>query len=105
MYVPGTTEDVVLIVKVVDRLEELSELEPSRAVTPVGAPETLRAIVCEVPDTVLVDKVDVVDPPAATVPAVGDSAMEKSLVLGTVTLSEYVAVWKPEVAVPVTVKA
>ena len=84
---------------------ELSELEPRRAVTPVGAPETASAMVWEVPDTVLVDKVDEVEPPAVTAPEVGDSAIEKSLVVGTETLSEYVAVWKPEVAVPVTVKA
>ena len=83
---PGTTDDVVEIVNVVERLAELIEVEPKRVVTPAGAPEADNEIVCEVPDTVEVVSVEVALVPALTDPEVGDSAMPKSLVVGALTV-------------------
>ena len=77
---PATTDVVVAMDSVVERFDELSEVEPSRAVTPAGAPETDSAMVCEVPETVEVVRVDEVLEPGLTAPEVGESAMAKSFV-------------------------
>lgn len=92
-----------MIDRVVERLAELSEVDPRRAVTPVGAPETDNEIVWEVPDNVCVVRDDDALDPGFTAPEVGESAMAKSLTDAALTVKVYVAVLVPEVATPVTV--
>lgn len=72
----------------VDRFAEESDVAPSRAVTPLGAPETDSVMVCEVPDNVEVVSVEEALPPAVTVPEVGERAIPKSLTTGAFTFKE-----------------
>ena len=76
---------MVEIDSVVVRFAELSDVEPSRAVTPAGAPETDNEMVCEVPESVEVVSVDEVLEPGFTAPAVGERVMPKSLTTGALT--------------------
>jgi len=94
---------VVLMLSVVDR-PEVTEVDPKVAVTPAGAPLTLNATLWEVPEVVAVDTVELAELPWPTEADVGLKVMEKSFFGAAVTVSVMVAVWLPEVAVPVTVK-
>jgi len=76
------------------------------ALTPEGRPEIDRLTVCAEPDNVEVITVVEIERPSATVPDDGLAAREKVPgTTGAVTVSEKVAVWVPDVAVPVTVTA
>ena len=78
---------MVEIDSVVVRFAELNDVEPSRAVTPAGAPETDNEMVCEEPESVEVVSVDEVLEPGLTAPAVDDSVIPKSLTTGALTVS------------------
>src|SRR5439155_1538022 len=73
------------------------------AVVPAGRPVADRVTVWAVPEATAVETVVVVDEPCVTVPEVGLSDREKSLVAGGVTVSAYDVVCVCEVPVPVTV--
>lgn len=94
---------MVLMLRVVER-PEVTELDPKVAVTPAGAPLTLRATVWDVPEVVAVDTVELAELPWPTDADVGLKVMEKSFFGAAVTVSVMVALWLPEVAVPVTVR-
>jgi hypothetical protein len=70
---------------------------------PPGTPVVLKVTVWAVPETTAVDAVAVAEAPWVTVPEVGLSDSEKSLLTGALTVSEYVVLWVCEVPVPVTV--
>jgi len=72
---------------VVERFAELIDVEPSRVVTPAGAPVTDSEMVCEVPDNVEVVSVDEVIEPGFTAPEVGERMMPKSFTDGALTVS------------------
>ena len=91
------------MLRVVD-LPEVTEPEPSVAVTPVGAPLTLKATVWDDPEVVAVEAVELAELPCPTEADVGLRVIEKSFFGAAVTVSVMVAVWVPEVAVPVTVR-
>ena len=76
---PGVVDEAVAIDSV-ELAPEVTEVGDRVAVTPAGAPETVRATVCAEPEVVAVEMVALADPPAATVAEVGDAAIEKSLV-------------------------
>ena len=71
-------------------------------VTPAGKPDTDSDTVCAVPLTRVVDTVTAADVPAITLTLGGLTASEKTLGGNAVTDSVPLAVWLPDVAVPVT---
>ena len=63
----------------VEELPEVTDAGLNEAVAPAGRPLAENVTVCAVPEVVVVEIVDVVDPPAVVLPEVGLSDMEKSL--------------------------
>jgi len=85
---------VVEIDKVVED-PEVTELDPSVAVTPAGAPETDNATVWADPEVVAVVTLVEADEPAVTVAEVGETATEKSFAAGPPVTMAW-EIWQPE---------
>ena len=64
----------------VDDEPEVTEAGLNEAVAPLGRPDALSATLCAEPEVVAVPTVVVADEPAATLPEVGETDTEKSLV-------------------------
>ena len=87
----------------VDPPPEVTEVGLRDAVAPDGAPDTVRVIVCETPDTKAVEIATVPDLAGARLKLVGFAEIEKSLLTVEVTFSATVVECVPEVAVPLIV--
>src|SRR6185437_2703399 len=71
--------------------------------TPLGAPDADNDTDSALPDVTPVLTVADAEPPAVTDPDAGDTAIEKSLEAGAVTVNEYDTECEPDAAEPVTV--
>jgi hypothetical protein len=76
-YCPEATDAVVVIESTELKLG-FPDVGFSDAETPFGAPETVKATFCDVPDTRPTVTVDVALPPGAMVCCAGEAEMEKS---------------------------
>ena len=101
-YVPAAVPDVVETVSV-EELPAVTEVGLKPAVMPAGSPDADSATVCAEPEVTAVLTVVGVELPAVTVPEVGLTEIEKSLVTTGLTVSEYVVLCVADVPVPVIV--
>jgi hypothetical protein len=77
VYSPGVTDGVVVMESIELKLG-VPDIGLSDAETPLGAPETVKVTLSDVPDTRPTVTVRVVLPPGVMVCCAGESEMEKS---------------------------
>jgi hypothetical protein len=99
----GVIDDVLTVS--VDDAPDVTELGLNAAVAPAGRPDADSVTDCEEPDVTAVEIVDVAGLPAVTVAEDGVAAIEKSLTVAPVTVSDTVVVCVADEPVPVTVIA